>query len=359
MGGGAGITYLLRDEFTTAEASPIASPRTCEPGPGTLTIVENDGALNISAGSMVFTAQTTPAWGDLGVIGTALTRAEGLVLSVIRTQASNKYSHPISFQNLNALPNADTPANSDASFYIPATANVLASYNGNNGAVYVATLTTDVPHQYAIVLRSAGAYYLIKGGIYTEWTLVWVTKLGTTATLYPAIESYNAAGTADSLRVAQLSKPWSDTNGIATNITASANAGATTTSLANAIIEATWTAVTSETFELSVRRTDDDNRWVLRYSQADSTRKIIQIEGGVETERASGAITLTNGTAYNIVALCYGNTIQIGGSSLKYESATFNNTATGVKVSHAVTNLNTWPRTISGSALAELNRFLA
>jgi len=39
-----GIAYLLRDQFTTPEAAPIASPRTCEPGPGTLALTQIDGA---------------------------------------------------------------------------------------------------------------------------------------------------------------------------------------------------------------------------------------------------------------------------------------------------------------------------
>ena len=35
-----GVEFLLRDEFTTPDAAPITSPRTCEPGPGTLTFVD-------------------------------------------------------------------------------------------------------------------------------------------------------------------------------------------------------------------------------------------------------------------------------------------------------------------------------
>jgi hypothetical protein len=29
----AGLTFLLRDDFVTTESAPLASPRTCEPGP--------------------------------------------------------------------------------------------------------------------------------------------------------------------------------------------------------------------------------------------------------------------------------------------------------------------------------------
>lgn len=49
----SGLTYLLYDDFTTPEAAPLTSPRTCEPGPGTLVISDSYSALSISGGSIV------------------------------------------------------------------------------------------------------------------------------------------------------------------------------------------------------------------------------------------------------------------------------------------------------------------
>src|SRR3972149_12041444 len=74
------LIVLLDDEFITAEAAPLASPRACEPGPGTLTLVQTDGEMSIGAGALVFPAQATPVLGDQGFYGTGVTRAAGVGL---------------------------------------------------------------------------------------------------------------------------------------------------------------------------------------------------------------------------------------------------------------------------------------
>lgn len=57
------VIYLLNDQFTTDAAAPLASPRTCEPGPGTLTLVQNDGQFSISGGEVgVSGAGDTRLW---------------------------------------------------------------------------------------------------------------------------------------------------------------------------------------------------------------------------------------------------------------------------------------------------------
>src|SRR3990172_2689119 len=47
------LYYDLLDNFNTAEAAPLTSPRTAEPGPGTLTIVDTENKLSISGGQLV------------------------------------------------------------------------------------------------------------------------------------------------------------------------------------------------------------------------------------------------------------------------------------------------------------------
>src|SRR5690554_5370131 len=74
------IVWLLRDEFLTDEAAPLASPRTAEPGPGTLTLVQNDGQMSISDGKLLIPVQVTPAWGDQGFYGPAMARIAGRAL---------------------------------------------------------------------------------------------------------------------------------------------------------------------------------------------------------------------------------------------------------------------------------------
>jgi hypothetical protein len=56
---------LLYDTFTTDDAAPITSPRTCEPGPGLATIVDTENKLSISGDNLVCAGgKTVPAFGD-------------------------------------------------------------------------------------------------------------------------------------------------------------------------------------------------------------------------------------------------------------------------------------------------------
>jgi hypothetical protein len=120
-----------------------------------------------------------------------------------------------------------------------------------------------------------------------------------------------------------------------------------------------WTAVTGQIWDLMVRRTDDNNCWIVRADQTNSTIKLFEKSGGTETERATASFTWTNGQAFRILVFMEGNTIKVNYTSiekLSYTSASFNNTATGVKTTRGGSNLVAWPRSISGSALTELNR---
>src|SRR3990172_1150048 len=74
------LLWLLRDEFTLAAGAPLASPRTCEPGPGQLTLVQTDGQFSVVNGQLVIPEQATPTYGDLGFYGGAFVRQLGRTL---------------------------------------------------------------------------------------------------------------------------------------------------------------------------------------------------------------------------------------------------------------------------------------
>lgn len=56
IGGPAALVYLLRDEFTTAASAPLTSPRTCDPGPGTVTLTDSGNKLSVSGGELLMAA---------------------------------------------------------------------------------------------------------------------------------------------------------------------------------------------------------------------------------------------------------------------------------------------------------------
>lgn len=91
--------------------------------------------------------------------------------------------------------------------------------------------------------------------------------------------------------------------------------------------------------------------------------KLIQKQAGVETERSSAAVTWTAGTAVNLHVRCVSNFIRTySGSTLRntYTLASFNQTATGVKVSGFATgaNLAAWARSVSGATRQWLRKFM-
>ena len=50
-------------------------------------------------------------------------------------------------------------------------------------------------------MRAAGAYYFVKGGAYTNWTLLFLVALGSGATVYPGIANANAVDTHSFVRI--------------------------------------------------------------------------------------------------------------------------------------------------------------
>lgn len=341
------IVYLVRDEFTTPQTAPITSPRACVPGPGILTKVDSGNNYSISGGKLVQGGSV--GHGDPGIWGAAFARVAGLALM-------GNWTKP-------ASPSGYFGFDDDQSFLLLAGA--INSAEASRWHLYINGVATgrvkddsvaSSTHSMALILRSSGFLPFVKIG--SSWCLLYPVKTGTAATVYPAWYGMASGHQMDNFRVARLASPFNTDYGIVTQRIASASVGNTIVHEANGIIEATWTATTSETFELSVRRTDDNNRWVARASQAGSTIKLIEINAGVETERGSAAQTWTNGTNYRVVLSCDGNTIRIFvADSLKiaYGTATFNNNATGAKTSHVVTDLVSWPTVLSGQAAAILN----
>jgi len=78
--GGAAPASLfdLRDLFTTAHAAPLVSPRTCEPGPGTLTLTDTGNKMTTSASSLVVTGAVS-AYTDPRITGATQLRTPGRV----------------------------------------------------------------------------------------------------------------------------------------------------------------------------------------------------------------------------------------------------------------------------------------
>jgi hypothetical protein len=319
------VKYTLDDEFTTTEGAPIASPRTCEPGPGTLTKTDASNVLSIASGKLTW------AGGANGTIATGTqTRSAGLALVFYPTYSGGGTRSPLFGSQFSINLASLTDWSTAATYYD-------ASVSGANNF---------------LIMRASGTFYVVGS------TLAAINGTGAGNTVASILSG--ATLTADYFRLAQLPAPWNSSFGIATGYTASPSSGATLTHTADGYAVCKWVATTGATMELRVRQTDPDNCQIIRCDQGGSTIKIIERVAGVETEKASAAQTWTNGTIYRINAMFNGNTVRNyvdDAQKNNYTSATFNNTATISVVTATagtLTDYATFPRTLTGAALAFL-----
>jgi hypothetical protein len=333
-----GLVFLFRDEYTTPEAAPLTTPRTNEPGPGTTVFTDpNNNAFSISSGKLI--------------VG-------GIFVASLRSGSSFSVQAGKGFF-----------AKWDSLFRVEYILNIstIFTYNGIGGWERTGSgqlnrvnpgrwdgIHDGSPAVYGIILRDGGGCYFTK-----DTRLIRVTSNPSSTPHYINI---TAGGTLDYLRACQMSAPWDTQWGLATNYYLSAPGGQVTTSEANAENEVIWTPNAGEIQDFMIRRTDDNNCWIVRCDQANSTVKLIQKQSGVETERSSAAQTWTPSTAYEILAQQDGNNIKTwvaGVAKNTYANAAFNNSATGVKITLAGTNLICWPLDLTGTALTELQKWIA
>lgn len=221
-------------------------------------------------------------------------------------------------------------------------------------SMYVgAAWSLGVEYEIAVSLRSAGAFYAIRGGAFTNWTLFWVDNYQPFTPLYARFNNYNHTGYLKSWRELQQPAPWNSDYGIATSRTASPVSPVIGTQLADAIVEFTWTVAAGETLEIYLRQSNSNNRYIVRCSQVGSTIKLIRLVAGGETEIKSTVQTFTNLAVYRLLFILEGGTITgfVGNNPPVWQQTgeTFNLSATGIGASGFATgsNLIAWPRSLA------------
>ena len=384
---GVSLRYLLRATFDAADQGYANAQvlDTVAEGvqDGQLTVVEVDGTLAISGNKCAFTAQATPAWGDQGFYSQAITRALGRgLLATVNLNATNK-SAAMGWASIAGVFGA---AGDD--YYFLFTESVTLTL-GRDETPMVASYSALTNYQLASVLggydaangvpwRSGqaaasylfGAAFFIKGGVFTNWTLLWRTSQDNAATLYALFSNYIAAGTVDSFRVpdADLSAVLQPTclslfasdgeldaytpevggvwvEDIGDWDTASGTLKATTlgiatfTGLADCLYDAKITTPAAGTTAggLVLRVTDltgaSEDYWYVKITPgtAGTDWELIEVVNGAATQRASGDVDWTAATAYAIRAICDGQDIACfadSGNKISYASAASGEAAT-------------------------------
>jgi hypothetical protein len=340
--GGAALSFLARYEFPVDVAAPITSPYT--EGNGSLNITDSANVMPIASGLHI--SARTGAGDPKALSTSALVFAPGTCLFA-------QHNIVTAYRALTGI------GATLADFSLGISSGVSVNVSGVN--TFFATVTFPAKVVKAVILGSTRTYFLLYDG--TNWKL-WYA--GTTVS--GASARYYGVGVSDAgaenekiryMRLCQLAAPWVGDYDTATARVAIPGIGETITSEANACQEMTWTAVTGQTWNFIVRRVDDSNCVIIRLDQGGSTIKVIDVAAGVETELASAAQTLTNGTAYRLWVIQDGANIRTAVNGVVKNNATSTAlaTATGVKTDRAGTNLIAWPRNYSGAAMAELNKW--
>lgn len=347
-----GLSFLARFDFPGAWSNVLVSPRTAQPGPGTLVITDTNNKLSIVGGKLTFATGGVGA-GDPGVWGAQLTRRAGLAVVAVGVLTANGL---IVGWDSNQVGNLV-----DAFRFLTTSLSVFDQSTSIDGGLTVSGATT---YSIAVVQRGTGFFIFIKGGIYTNWTVVWVGAVGT-ANYFPAGAALTttAVATLDTFRVLDLAAPFSTDFGLATQRLAGAqSAGQTFTHEANCVIEWIQTTVPSAAgTTVNFRRQDASNYWQVNVI-AGGTLTLWEVVAGVFTSRGSvGAGTVTDG--HRIVVVADGSTIRVYSNNVlrfTYSSASNFATATSgilnaLGTGGAVSDIISWPRTLSGATATLLD----
>lgn len=193
----ATLTYLLKTNFAGATPATLANGQVLDTAAegvvtGSLTVVDTSTGINQIADNALKITGTSPAAWDVTGHGSALAiaRAEGRVYKV-KLSLTGSGSGDSSIVGLNGTSGSLALSTRKHTFVF---GGGLALYctvgNGSldysQGAYAAAT-----EYQIAIVLRATGAFYFIKGGVYSTWTLLVVDASESTANLYAAAQCYS------------------------------------------------------------------------------------------------------------------------------------------------------------------------
>lgn len=230
---------------------------------------------------------------------------------------------------------------------------------GADGSVIFAdsaAVLTSVPIQFKCIMRGTGGIVLARDAnmAANTWRIYYVfgSNSDDLYVKWNLSSSVACNVSIDNVSVSDLVGGWATDFGMAEEYAATTTDGQMWAAASgDFLVEHTITAQTDVTQEIMFRRTDDDNTWIVRMDQAGSTISLISKTGGVETVRSTAAKTWTNGTKYRIVIIAEGSTERVviddDDASITAASTSFQNTVTGVKVSHAGETFAIWPRTLT------------
>lgn len=391
-----GMGFLLRatfdadnQEFSDGQVLDTAAEGVLD---GSLTIKETDGTLAIVSNKLAFTAQTTPDWNVLGYYSNAITRGIGIAL-IIKGNYDDAASH-----SLTTFDDTEGPstAYNEAGVYFVNNTDLQPRRTGGGGGPVVGTYAAATDY---IIITLLGGYdvngvpyrvgetksnylygskLLIRGGIYTTVTLLYIDKSGNQDPLYVAFNNYDADGNSDDVLLPDPATSGGDlseihqptflnlctadngtaltavtpevgsamvhqagtfeiqSNKIEPNSNANNDCATFDAGIADIYYEADIVPINEgsgrlNTPRLMARFSDTSNYWYLWPNMINNRLRIVEVNGGTPTTRAETAATINTATEYHLTLIADGQTITAfidGASRASYGSAALNESAT-------------------------------
>lgn len=347
----ASIAYLLLDNFTTDEAAPMSTPRTCEPGPGTVEISDASNLLAISGSQL---AHSTGAASTIGRNSSETgTDGKWVGCRLISGSASTDTRFGYATTHLGS----PITAKAIRVQLSGASASIGTVYSDNTGYGTVNDVHS-FPLNIGIVGNTSYVYYLVNE------KLAFLTNRGPLTFGYPDIVFSAGNNTVDNWRIAQLGAPWSTNKGVATQeLSGARSPGDTFTHEADCLITAVITTVPSaDQIELRFRVQDTSNYWQVTVDNTGAL-DLDEVVAGTPTNRATAAAVVTNGELITIKATSSSIKVwEANNNRANYGSATNFATETDGELETegtggSVSNIISWPYTLSGAALTELQQY--
>jgi hypothetical protein len=360
-GGGAPVdpvTVYYLDHFSVDEAAPVVSPHANDTDGSTSDVSDTGSKVTASSGARQVAGTTTSNTLPREYITTSRARAGGLAMTCQVNQTANA-SLRVGFRGDKTV----TPGTAGAISPVASGAIAIIYDNSVGISLYGDVIPAGQNNKVMIIKRpTAGEFYLWRPAATPTWTLLHVGNINVTSPIFAGWGASNSgasdAWTIDDLEFMQLSQAnlisdW----GLATNRVASPSNGEVSSAAAgDALLEFSWTPASAEVMNFYFRRTDDDNTMILRCDQAAGTVKVIERNGGVETEKTGGTTTQTwtVATKFRIEMRLVGSSIKVLVANVLKNTATdaYNSSVTGIKVAGFATgvDLAAWP--LNGISIA-------
>jgi len=354
-----GFAYLLRDEFITLEATPLASPRICEPGPGTLTRTGNygNGKSSINGGKLTFAS-------DISAEGWywSMTPTPGLAIRVDYNFISG------SFGDIGICGNTTNLGVNRFSFL-----NDRTQVRDNDSPITIPNSNTIATELIFIVGANRHKYIQrISGSLVIAWISqnnLPVTPVGFIFSNTTQVCEY------DNLSVIQLSSPWSSDYGVANvHVTPGVN-DTDYTGTPDGIYDLITTApaILAGSSGLIFRKQDANNFWIAYFDNSgafkvdkyvagspDGSSPYVNVAGVIVGGGTRTIRIISDGSALRFYTLSGSTWTQRGGiitdSSYSAQSTLRPQaTASWISGGGSIGQLDSFPRYIAGTALSILN----